>query len=286
MTGSIPHTIGKSGCTPRMAPGASSRSRAVNRETRTLSTRRAAHGQSDPSMPTSGWYEYYVVDPETRARSLALAVYKPCDAFPRLAVHECALLRDQIARNHGRLPVEWLDDLLREQLGTLYSLLPRGFSVAAFLFLILRAQEDAPVDDEREGERICAQVPEETLRRAVAEAMDAHGFQPRRHLDPILDQVLFYVATGRFVRPWSHFARTWSVLKWLQYLTQRTRRNEMGLTAGRVKSPRHVSLVARFFIHCDPVDPFSITRLSIKLCNPDPRSLLDDPEDIHSGYRD
>lgn len=238
-------------------------------------------------MPTSGWYEYYVVDPGTRTRSLALAVYKPCDAFPEHAVHECALLRDQIARNKGRLPVEWLDDLLREQLGTLYGLLPRGFSVAAFLFLILRAQEDAPVvDDGPEGERFRATAPEETLRRAVAEAMDAHGFQPRRHLDPILDQVLFYVATGRFVRPWSHFARTWSVLKWLQCLTQRTRRNEMGLTAGRVKSPRHVSLVARFFVHCDPLDPFSITRLSIKVCDPDPRSLLDEPEDIRSGYRD
>ncbi|WP_120797790.1 hypothetical protein [Thiocapsa rosea] len=232
-------------------------------------------------MPTSGWYEYYVVDPDTRARSLALAVYKPCDAFPEHAVHECALLREQIARNHGRLPVEWLDDLLREQLGTLYGLLPRGFSVAAFLFLILRAQEDAP-----EGERFRAPAPEEPLRRAVAEAMDAHGFQPCRHVDPILDQVLFYVATGRFVRPWSHFARTWSVLKWLQYLTQQTLRNEMGLTVGRLKAPRPVSLVARFFIHCDPVDPFSITRLSIKLCDPDPRSLLDDPEDIHSGYRD
>ncbi|MFB1488266.1 MULTISPECIES: hypothetical protein [unclassified Thiocapsa] len=56
--------------------------------------------------------------------------------------------------------------------------------------------------------------------------------------------------------------------------------------AGRVKAPRHVSLVARFFIHSDPVDPFSITRLSIKLCDPDPRSLLDDPEDIHSIDRD
>ncbi|QVL50196.1 MAG: hypothetical protein KFB96_07005 [Thiocapsa sp.] len=238
-------------------------------------------------MLTSGWYEYYVVDPNTRARSLALAVYKPCDAFPEHAVQECALLRDRIARNHGRLPVEWLDDLLREQLGTLYGLLPRGFSVAAFLFLILRAHEDAPVvDDDPEGERFRAPAPEEPLRRTVAEAMDAHGFQPRRHVDPILDQVLFYVATGRFVRPWSHFARTWSVLKWLQHLTQRTRRNEMGLTAGRCKAPRHVSLVARFFIHSDPVDPFSITRLSIKLCDHDPRSLLDDPEDTHSGYRD
>lgn len=238
-------------------------------------------------MATSGWYEYYVVDLDTGARSLALSVYKPCDAFPEHAVHECALLRDQIARNHGRLPVEWLDDLLREQLGTLYGLLPRGFSVAAFLFLILRAQEDAPVvDDDREGERFPAPAPEATLRRAVAGAMDAHGFQPRRHVDPILDQVLFYVATGRFVRPWSHVARTWSVLNWLQHLTQRTLRNEMGLTAGRVKSPRHVSLVARFFIHCDPLDPFSITRLTIKLCDPDPRSLLDDPEDIHPGDRD
>jgi hypothetical protein len=235
-------------------------------------------------MSTSGWYEYYVVDPDTRARSFALAVYKPCDAFPEHAVHECALLREQIARGHGRLPVEWLDDLLREQLGTLYGLLPRGFSVAAFLFLIQRAQEDAPVVvDTQAGERFRARTPEEPLRRAVAKAMDAHGFQPRRHLDPILDQVLFYVATGRFVRPWKRFARTWSVLKWLQYLTQQTLRNEMGLTTRRLKAPRHVSLVARFIIHCDPVYPFSITRLSIKLSDSSPRSLLDDPEGSHSG---
>ncbi len=34
----------------------------------------------------------------------------------------------------------------------------------------------------------------------------------------------------------------------------------------------------RFFIHCDPVDR-SASRLSIKLCDPAPSSLLDDRED-------
>ena len=40
------------------------------------------------------------------------------------------------------MPVIWLDDLLREQLGDTYPNLPGHFSLGAFLFLIQRANEE------------------------------------------------------------------------------------------------------------------------------------------------
>ncbi|SDW03943.1 hypothetical protein SAMN05421783_101183 [Thiocapsa roseopersicina] len=67
--------------------------------------------------------------------------YKWGDAVPEHALNEWHMLSDQIKNADGVLPVVWLDDLLRQQLGELYARLPTHFSVAAFLF---RARSHAP----------------------------------------------------------------------------------------------------------------------------------------------
>ena len=130
-----------------------------------------------------------------------------------------------IKDSDGRLPVIWLDDLLRGQLGSLYSHLPDHFSTAAFLFLIQRAYEESSTlklySHQHRG------IPKEAradyrLGFAVGHAIGLNGFKPDDHPDPILDRVLFFVATGHFVRPWENYGLTWSVLQWLQYITQIT----------------------------------------------------------------
>jgi hypothetical protein len=93
-------------------------------------------------MSTRGWYEYHVMDPATNRRTLAMQFYKWGDAIPEHALDEWRMLSDQIDNAGGLLPVVWLDDLLRQELGELYARLPAHFSVAAFLFLIQRAEEE------------------------------------------------------------------------------------------------------------------------------------------------
>jgi len=92
-------------------------------------------------MSMRGWYEYHVIDPAANRRTLAMQFYKWGDAIPEHALDEWRMLSGQIDKAAGLLPVVWLDDLLRQALGEQYARLPAHFSVAAFLFLIQRAEE-------------------------------------------------------------------------------------------------------------------------------------------------
>lgn len=222
-------------------------------------------------MSTRGWYEYYVMDPSSGRRTLAMKFYKWGDAVPENALVEYEQLQDKLEDADGCLPVIWLDDLLREQLGNLYEHLPDHFSIAAFLFLIQRAYEETslwrPYSDRD------LDLPEEEradyrLGFEVGKAMVLNAFEPQRHSDPILDRVLFFIAVGYFVRPWKRYALTWSVLQWLQYLTQVTLETDMGSIAGdRGPAPWDISYIYRFFIWIDPKQPFRIKRLAIELCD-------------------
>ena len=226
-------------------------------------------------MSTRGWYEYYVMDGETGKRSLSMQFYKWGDATPEEALYEWKLLQGQIDRAGGLLPVSWLDDLLRDQLGEIYSGLPPHFSVAAFLFLIQRADEERSPFRQPDYLRLPKeQRPDYRLGFAVGKAMALNNFQPRKHPDPLLGSVLFFIATGHFVRPWKDFALNWSVLHWLQYLTQITLETDMGSIAGHLRKPAWVSYVHRFFIWVDPREPFRINRLAVQFCESNGADLL------------
>ena len=72
--------------------------------------------------------------------------------------------------------------------------------------------------------------------------------------------MLGFIGAGHFVRPWRDYGLTWSVLQWLQYLTQVTLKHEMGSIAGDLKVPVwDISYRYRFFIWIDSKTPFRIT---------------------------
>jgi hypothetical protein len=221
-------------------------------------------------MSTRGWYEYHVIDPATNRRTLAMQFYKWGDAIPEHALDEWCMLSEQIDKAAGLLPVVWLDDLLRQALGEQYARLPAHFSVAAFLFLIQRAEEEQRSFNNWEFRALPKEErPDYRLGFAIGEAMALAGFWPRAHPDQLLDRVLGFIAAGHFVRPWRDYCLTWSVLKWLQYLTQVTLEHKMSSIAGDLEAPvGDISYRYRFFIWIDAQTPFKITRLAVELCDP------------------
>lgn len=239
-------------------------------------------------MSTRGWYEYYVLDPATKTRSLSMQFYKWGDATPENALLEWQFLKGHIDRADGLLPVVWLDDLLREQLGASYGGLPCHFSMAAFLFLIQRAaEESARYRYWKYRELPEEQRPDYRLGLELGEAMVLNGFSPRHHKDKHLDRVLGFIGTGHFVRPWKEYALSWSVLEWLQYLTQITLETDMGSIAGDYRKPyRDVNYVYRLFIWAAPDRLFGIDRLAIQLCDRDGNDLLTAVEESSSGPSD
>lgn len=232
-------------------------------------------------MSTRGWYEYHVMDPKTNRRTLAMQFYKWGDAVPEHALDEWRMLREQIENADGLLPVVWLDDLLRQQLGELYARLPTHFSVAAFLFLIQRAEEEqSPLRNWGFRNLPKEERPDYRLGFAVGKGMALAGFQPREYPDMLLDRVLAFIGAGHFVRPWRDYGLTWSVLQWLQYLTQVTLKEEMGSIAGDLQAPVwDISYRYRFFIWIDSTEPFKITRISVELCDRYGRDLFVELED-------
>jgi len=202
--------------------------------------------------------------------------YKWGDATPENALCEWQLLKKQIDKNDGCLPVIWLDDMLREQLGVLYDRLPKHFSVAAFLFLIQRAHEESsPYRNWKYRELEEEHRPDYRLGFALGETMALHGVRRQRHEDPVLNLVLTFIAIGRFVRPWRDYGLNWRFLEWLQYLTQPTQSVDMGSIAGDRTPPIFdISYRYRFFIEIDSTEPWRIVRLAIELCDASGHNLL------------
>lgn len=232
-------------------------------------------------MSTRGWYEYHVLNAGIRKRSLAMQFYKWGDATPENALQEWNRLNGKIQSNDGLMPVVWLDDLLREQLGELYSRLPENFSVAAFLFLIQRAyEEDYPYRRLACHDLDKLDSPDYRLGFAIGKAMAVNGFQPQEHADRILNAVLAFIGAGHFVRPWKEYGLTWTVLTWLQYLTQTTLARDMGSIAGATAPPLDISYRYRFFIWIEPTECFRITRLAVELCHHDGTSVRTKEQDV------
>jgi hypothetical protein len=226
-------------------------------------------------MSTRAWYEYYVIDQERQRMSLAMQFYKWGDGTPENALEEWQFFRDQLNRADGRLPIVWVEDLLREQLGLLYGSLPENFSTGAFLFLLQRAAEErSPFHHWGYRDLPKEQRPNYRLGFAIGKAMALAGFQPRSHPNPYLDTLLAFVGAGHFVRRWRDYGAKLSVLDWLQYLTQVTFEQDMGSIAGSFVSSSDVSFRYRLFIWNEPGRLFGIDRLSVELCDRAGNALL------------
>lgn len=225
-------------------------------------------------MSTRGWYEYYVIDSATGTLSLAMQFYKWGDATPQNTLCEYEFFQNQLAETSGRLPVNWLDELLREQLGDLYPGLPQDFATGAFLFLLQRAAEL------KHQERFLRwQPPEEWpdyhLCFALEEALAREPFDIQPHPNPYLERVRRFIATARWLRPWREYGLRLNVLTWLQYLTQPTRTTDMGSLAGDFAFAWDSSYRYRFFFwQAGRHDPVCIERMAIELCDRSGEGLL------------
>jgi len=235
-------------------------------------------------MSTRGWYEYHVLDEQNTSRALSMQFYKWGDAVPINALAEWNFLKKKLQENAGRLPIEHLNKMLREQLNELFESLPSHFSLAAFLFILQRAKEEqSPLRRIYFNELPIEQHPDFQLRLTIAEAMAKNGFEPSHYEDSLLNDVVRFIAVGRFIRPWKYYGLTWSVLNWLQYLTQVTSKVEMGSIAGDLYMPRgDIQFIYRFFIWINTTDTLKVDRFAIELCDNRGRNLLyieDDQEE-------
>ena len=92
-------------------------------------------------MSTRGWYEYYTINPKLNQITLSLQFYKWGNATPENAHEEWKFFEKQLIETDECLPIPFLDDMLRQQLSSLYPNLPGNFSTALFLFMPQRARE-------------------------------------------------------------------------------------------------------------------------------------------------
>jgi len=101
-----------------------------------------------------------------------------------------------------------------------------------------------------------------------------------KYEDSLLNSVAHFIAVGRFVRPWKYYGLTWSVLKWLHYLTQDDDIMEMGSFAGETSVSRvDIDFIYRFFVWINPSDGFRVDRIAIELCDDRGVNLFNDDND-------
>ena len=238
-------------------------------------------------MSTRGWYDYYIIAPHTGTLSLAMRFYKWGDATPENALDEYLQFRKTLRAHDERLPIEWLDRLLRDQLGELHPELPPQFATGAFLFLLQRAAEWIERNRWRRFDPLEKRA-DFHLCYALEEALAAEPFEIAPPPDPLLEQVRRFIATARCLRPWRNYGLRLDLLGWLQYLTQPTRGADMGSLAGDWDPHWEISYQYRLFFWLHPDDPFRIERIAIELCDRAGSNLLTaaDPQDDDEWRRE
>jgi hypothetical protein len=165
--------------------------------------------------------------------------------------------------------------MLKGQLKELYDGLPENFAVAAFLFMLQRASEFMRHEDWR-WSRLDVPLrerPDYRLGYEIGRRMDRFPVLPD-YTDKHIKTVVQFIGTGSHVRPWKRYGLTFSVMEWLQYLTQVTLQKDMGSIAGFYDSPWDHSFLYRFFIWISPKDRFKIDHIAIEPCNSNGESLL------------
>jgi hypothetical protein len=221
-------------------------------------------------MSTRGWYEYYIIDAEVKTMSLAMQFYKWGNAMPKDAMDEWHFLNTYIQDKNQKLPIILLDDMLREQLGVLYAQLPEHFAIGVFLFFLQRAREEAcsyPPAKLKYRDMPKESRPDYRLGFEIGKAKVRNGFPDYQHSDPYLESVLFFITNGHLVRQWKNYGLRFSILEWLQYLTQITWDGGMRSIAADFRAPFDIAYIYRFFIWKTPSHVFEIDKLALEICN-------------------
>ena len=227
-------------------------------------------------MSTRAWYEYYVLDEATKRISLSMQFYKWGDAVPENALTELLFFKETREKIGGGFPVFLLDDMLKEQLGPAYRMLPVSFSTACYLFLVQRAWEELSwtkgikYRDMPKKER-----PDYKYGYQLGRAMALHGFPDREEDDEFVDWANCFIAAGKYVRPWADYALKLNVLQWIQYLTQDTMELDMGSIAGFFSTDFDNSFIYRYFIFVPQRECHQpIEAIKLQVCDRAKRDLL------------
>lgn len=219
-------------------------------------------------MSTRAWYEYYVLNRDTRRLSLAMQFYKWGNGTPENALWEYRFFRRHLEANGDRLPIVWVDDLLKDQLGELYNGLPSHFAIGAFFFLLQRAREEG--SDFRSCRYLNlpkTERPDYRLGYDLGRAEILFQCPLKPHPDPDFERLREFVVIGHYLRPWLLYGARWSVLQWLQYLTQITLEIDMGSIAGETQRNWDIAHIYRFFYWTQSGNPLAINRIGIQLCD-------------------
>lgn len=226
-------------------------------------------------MSTRGWYEYYTINPDLKQMMLSMQFYKWGDATPGNAFCEWLFFKNKLEEAEGCLPVDLLNNMLNHQLKDLYDGLPENFAVAAFLFMLQRASEFLRYEDGRWSslDIPLKERPDYRLGYEIGRQMTRFPVLPKNN-DKHIQTVLEFIETGNKIRPWKKYGLTFSVLEWLQYLTQVTLQKDMGSIVGFYDSPWDHNYLYRFFIWISPKDRFKIDHIAIEPCNANEESLL------------
>jgi hypothetical protein len=227
-------------------------------------------------MSTRGWYEYYTINPDVKQMILSMQFYKWGDATPGNALSEWMFFKNKQEEAEKCKLAHLMDNMLKNQLKALYDGLPENFAVAAVLIMLQRASEflrhegfrwsklDIPMKER----------PDYRLGYEIGRHIDIFSMVPENS-DEHIKTVVDFIEIGNKIRPWEKYGLTFSVLEWLQYLTQVTLEKDMGSIAGYYGSrPWEQTFLYRFFIWISPKDRFKIDRIAIEPCNAYGDSLL------------
>ncbi|MFO7750746.1 MAG: hypothetical protein R6V54_11715 [Desulfobacteraceae bacterium] len=226
-------------------------------------------------MSTRGWYEYYTINPDVKQMALSMQFYKWGDATPGNAICELLFFKNMLEEAEGCLPVHLMDNMLQNQLKELYDGLPDNFAIAAFLFMLQRASEFLRHENRRWAslDIPMEERPDYRLGYEIGRRMSRFTVLPE-NTDEHIKTVVEFIEIGNNIRPWKKYGLTFSVLEWLQYLTQVTLQKDMGSIAGSYKSSWDHTFLYRFFIWISPKDRFKIDQIAIEPCNAYDESLV------------
>ncbi len=228
-------------------------------------------------MSTRGWYEYYVLDLERNEMSLAMQFYKWGDATPENAIYEYSHFIDMLTEHKKNLPLDSVDNFLKNQLGYLYDELPKYFHVGVLFFMLQRASEELSyykrlnymhMDEKKR--------PDYLLYFELGKQKYLKDYYLPSHDDKYLLQVEYFLAIGSLIREWKKYGLRLNVLEWLQYITQITLEYDMGSIAGSFskREADFPSYLYRFFICINYQEKVNIDSVRLNICNIDGSSVL------------
>ncbi len=207
-------------------------------------------------MSTRGWYEFYAVENAAKRFSLAMQFYKLGDATPHNAICELRSLASATTALGQRIPVQLVRELLDENLGAAAARLPASFPLGCYYFLLQRAEDEVydPFADLRYTGMPAEERPDVKLDKALKEAQAKTGWNAPRHGHPVISRAYRSIAVGRLVRPWRECSASMPFLKWLQYITQDSKKTEAGSIAGDYVMRGDARYVYRFFFRVPAIE--------------------------------